>query len=177
MLVLYNNVLQSLYRSQILTLGAVFLAIMVMFGVLFLSVRIALIAVLPSILSVCIVLGFMGWAGIPLDIMTITIAAISVGIGVDDSIHYIHRYLQEMAIAGDPLQAMRRSHASVGRAMMYTSIIIIAGFSVLALSNFIPSILFGLLTGLAMLMALIANLTLLPLLLRWGRVVPSPAPA
>lgn len=177
MLVLYNNVLQSLYRSQILTLGAVFLAIMVMFGVLFLSVRIAVIAVLPSILSVGIVLGFMGWAGIPLDIMTITIAAISVGIGVDDSIHYIHRYLQEMAADGDPIRAMCRSHASVGRAMMYTSIIIIAGFSVLALSNFIPSILFGLLTGLAMLMALIANLTLLPLLLRWGRVIPGPEPA
>ncbi|MEE4186403.1 MAG: MMPL family transporter [Gammaproteobacteria bacterium] len=177
MMVLYNNVLQSLYRSQILTLGAVFLAIMVMFGVLFRSLSIALIAVLPSILSVGIVLGCMGWAGIPLDIMTITIAAISVGIGVDDSIHYIHRYLQEMEIAGDPILAMRRSHASVGRAMMYTSIIIIAGFSVLALSNFIPSILFGLLTGLAMLMALIANLTLLPLLLRWGRITAAASPA
>jgi len=173
MLVLYNNVLQSLYRSQILTLGAVFLAIMVMFGLLFRSVKIALVAVLPSILSVGIVLGVMGWIGIPLDIMTITIAAISVGIGVDDSIHYIHRYLQEMSVDADPLQAMQRSHASVGRAILYTSIIIVAGFSVLALSNFIPSILFGLLTGLAMLMALMANLTLLPLLLKWGRITPT----
>jgi len=170
MLVLYNNVLQSLYRSQILTLGVVFLAIMVMFGVLFRSIKIALFAVVPSILSVGIVLGVMGWLGIPLDIMTITIAAISVGIGVDDSIHYIHRYRQEMAVDDDPLSAMRRSHASVGRAMFYTSVIVIAGFSILALSNFIPSILFGLLTGLAMFMALIANLTLLPLLLRWGRI-------
>lgn len=172
MLVLYNNVLQSLYRSQILTLGAVFLAIMVMFGLLFQSLKVALTAVLPSILSVGIVLGVMGWVGIPLDIMTITIAAIAVGIGVDDSIHYIHRYLQEIrgAAEGDPLLAMRRSHASVGRAMLYTSVIIMAGFSILAASNFIPSILFGLLTGLAMLMALIANLTLLPLLLRWGDI-------
>ena len=121
-------------------------------------------------LSVGIVLGVMGWLGIPLDIMTITIAAISVGIGVDDSIHYIHRYRQEMAVDDDPLSAMRRSHASVGRAMFYTSVIVIAGFSILALSNFIPSILFGLLTGLAMFMALISNLTLLPLLLRWGRI-------
>jgi predicted RND superfamily exporter protein len=170
MLVLYNNVLQSLYRSQILTLGAVFIAITLMFGLLFRSFRIALIAILPSILSVGIVLGSMGIIGIPLDIMTITIAAISVGIGVDDSIHYIHRYLQEMAVVDDPLVAMYRSHASVGQAMFYTSVIIIAGFSILALSNFIPTILFGLLTGLAMLMALIANLTLLPLLLKWGRV-------
>jgi predicted RND superfamily exporter protein len=170
MLVLYNNVLQSLYRSQITTLGVVFVAIMAMFGLLFWSFRIALIAVLPSMLSVGIVLGTMGLLGIPLDIMTITIAAISVGIGVDDSIHYIHRYRQELVDAPDSVVAMYRSHASVGRAMFYTSVIIVAGFSVLALSNFIPSILFGLLTGLSMVMALIANLTLLPLLLRWGKV-------
>lgn len=170
MLVLYNNVLQSLYRSQILTLGVVFISIMVMFGILFRSFKIALTAVLPSVLSVGLVLGTMGLLGIPLDIMTITIAAISVGIGVDDSIHYIHRYRQEIAQDGDARAAMHRSHASVGRALFYTSIIIIAGFSVLALSNFIPSILFGLLTGLAMFMALAANLTLLPLLLRWWSI-------
>ena len=102
--------------------------------------------------------------------MTITIAAISVGIGVDDSIHYIHRYRQEIKVDGDAMAAMYRSHSSVGRAMFYTTVIIIAGFSILALSNFIPSILFGLLTGLSMLMALAANLTLLPLLLRWRNV-------
>jgi predicted RND superfamily exporter protein len=170
MLVLYNNLLQSLYRSQILTLGVVFAVIMVMFGVLFRSVKISLVAILPSILSVLVVLGIMGLGGIPLDIMTITIAAISVGIGVDDSIHYIHRYRQEISKDGDGLGAMYRSHASVGRAMFYTSVIVIAGFSVLALSNFIPSILFGLLTGLAMAMALAANLTLLPLLLKWWNV-------
>jgi predicted RND superfamily exporter protein len=170
MFVLYNNVLQSLYRSQILTMGLVFVAIMVMFGILFRSLKIALIAILPSILSVSVVLGSMGLFGIPLDIMTITIAAISVGIGVDDSIHYIHRYRQEMQVDGDALAAMYRSHSSVGRAMFYTSVIIIAGFSILTLSNFIPSILFGMLTGLSMFMALAANLTLLPLLLRWRNV-------
>jgi len=170
MFVLYNNVLQSLYRSQILTMGVVFVAIMLMFGVLFWSFKIALLAILPSILSVGVVLGSMGLFGIPLDIMTITIAAISVGIGVDDSIHYIHRYRQEMQVDGDSRAAMYRSHSSVGRAMFYTSVIIIAGFSILALSNFIPSILFGMLTGLSMLMALAANLTLLPLLLRWQNV-------
>ena len=167
MLVMYNNVLQSLYRSQILTLGVVFVTIMVMFGVLFRSLKIALTAVLPSILSVLVILGVMGLFGIPLDIMTITIAAVSVGIGVDDAIHYVHRYRQELGRDNDSIAAMHRSHASVGRAMYYTSLIVIAGFSILALSNFIPSILFGLLTGFAMLMALAANLTLLPLLLRW----------
>jgi hypothetical protein len=170
MLVLYNNVLQSLYRSQILTMGVVFTAIMVMFGLLFLSIRIAFVAILPSMLSVGVVLGVMGLLGIPLDIMTITIAAISVGIGVDDSIHYIHRYRQEIVVDNEPVAAMHRSHASVGRAMFYTSVIIIAGFGILALSNFIPSILFGLLTGLAMLMALASNLTLLPLLLFWAKI-------
>jgi predicted RND superfamily exporter protein len=170
MLVLYNNVLQSLYRSQILTMGVVFVSIMLMFGVLFRSARIAFVAILPSMLSVGVVLGVMGWLGIPLDIMTITIAAISVGIGVDDSIHYIHRYRQEIAVDDKPLQAVQRSHASVGRAMFYTSVIIIAGFSILALSNFIPSILFGLLTGLAMFMALVTNLTLLPVLLIWAKI-------
>jgi predicted RND superfamily exporter protein len=170
MFVLYNNVLQSLYRSQIMTMGVVFVAIMLMFGVLFWSFKIAFIAVLPSMLSVSVVLGSMGILGIPLDIMTITIAAISVGIGVDDSIHYIHRYRQEIQVDGDAMAAMYRSHSSVGRAMFYTTVIIIAGFSILALSNFIPSILFGLLTGFSMLMALAANLTLLPLLLRWRNV-------
>jgi predicted RND superfamily exporter protein len=170
MLVMYNNVLQSLYRSQILTLGVVFVAIMLMFGALFRSLKIALTAVLPSILSVGVILGVMGLFGIPLDIMTITIAAVSVGIGVDDAIHYVHRYRQELEVDGDAIEAMHRSHASVGRAMYYTSIIVIAGFSILAFSNFIPSILFGLLTGFAMLMALAANLTLLPLLLRWWNV-------
>ncbi|MDB4307672.1 MMPL family transporter [Gammaproteobacteria bacterium] len=170
MLVLYNNVLQSLYRSQIMTMGVVFIAIMLMFGLLFRSLKIAFIAVAPSILSVGVVLGVMGVFGIPLDIMTITIAAISVSIGVDDSIHYIHRYRQEIVRDDDPAGAMYRSHASVGRAMFYTSVIVIAGFGILAFSNFIPSVLFGLLTGLAMLMALVANLTLLPILLRVAAV-------
>jgi predicted RND superfamily exporter protein len=151
-------------------MGVVFCAIMAMFGLLFLSIRIAFIAILPSMLSVTVVLGVMGLLGIPLDIMTITIAAISVGIGVDNSIHYIHRYRQEVAVDNDPVAAMHRSHTSVGRAIFYTGIIIIAGFGILALSNFIPSILFGLLTGLAMLMALASNLTLLPLLLFWAKI-------
>jgi predicted RND superfamily exporter protein len=165
MLVLYNNMLQSLYRSQILTIGVVFLAIMVMFLVLFRSVKLAVIAITPNVISAGMVLGLMGWLDIPLDIMTITIAAITIGIAVDDTIHYIHRFLTEIKKDNDYVAAMKRSHASIGRAMYYTSITIIIGFSILALSSFTPTIYFGLLAGFAMAAALIANLTLLAALL------------
>jgi predicted RND superfamily exporter protein len=175
MLVLYNNVLQSLFRSQVLTLSAVFVAISVMFLILFRSWRIALIAVVPTLVAACIILGLMGWVGIPLDIMTITIAAITIGIGVDDTIHYTYRIREEFARDGDYWAALRRSHASVGRAIYYTSVTITLGFSILALSNFIPTIYFGLLTGLAMIIALIANLTLLPLLIAMLKPLGPPA--
>ncbi len=165
LLVLYNNVLESLFRSQILTIGVVFLAIMVMFSVLFRSLKIAFIAILPSMLASGSVLGLMGWLSIPLDVMTITIAAICIGIGVDHSIHYIHRFHSEINQQASAKIAIERSHASTGKAIFYTSIIIIVGFSILGLSNFIPTIYFGIFTAFAMLIALIANLTLLPLLL------------
>lgn len=169
MLVLYNNMLQSLFKSQIVTLGAVFIGIMAMFLVLFRSLSIAIIAIVPNMLAASVVLGGMGLAGIPLDMMTITIAAITVGVGVDHAIHYIHRYKREYAIDGDYVQAMHRSHASIGRAMYYTSVTIIIGFSILALSMFIPSIYFGLLTALAMFAAILGSLTLLPKLILWVR--------
>jgi predicted RND superfamily exporter protein len=168
MFVLYNNVLQSLFTSQIMTIGVVFLVIMGMFLLQFRSLRLALIAIIPNLVSAGLVLGLMGWLNIPLDIMTITIAAITIGIAVDDTIHYIHRFTEEIQVDGDYLAAVKRCHDTVGRAMYYTSIIIIVGFSILALSDFIPTIYFGLFTGLAMLIAMVANLTLLALLLiRW----------
>jgi uncharacterized protein len=165
LLVLYNNMLQSLYKSQILTLGAVFVGIMLMFLVLFRSIKISVIAILPNFLAAGIVLGGMGLARIPLDMMTITIAAITVGIGVDHAIHYITRFRREFAIDGNYLGSMHRAHASIGLALFYTAITIIVGFSILALSNFIPSIYFGLLTGLAMTAALLGSMTLLPKLI------------
>ncbi|MGD9158271.1 MAG: MMPL family transporter [Desulfobacteraceae bacterium] len=165
MLVLYNNMLQSLFKSQILTIGIVLIVLMFMFFVLFRSFKIALIAIFPNLLSVSMVLGMMGWLGIPLDMMTITIAAISVGIAVDDTIHYIHRFKEEFKVDGSYVNSVYRCHGSIGHAMYYTSVTIIIGFSILVLSNFIPTIYFGLLTGLAMLIALIAALTLLPQLL------------
>ena len=165
LLVLYNNMLQSLFHSQIMTLGTVFLGIMAMFLVLFRSISISLIAILPNFLAAGVVLGGMGIAGIPLDMMTITIAAITVGIGVDHAIHYITRFKREFEVDGDYIASMHRAHASIGRALFYTAITIIAGFSILALSNFMPSVYFGLLTSLAMCAALLGSMTLLPKLI------------
>lgn len=164
-LILYNNMLQSLFTSQILTIGAVFIGILLMFLILFRSLSLSLIALVPNMLAALVVLGGMGLAGIPLDMMTITIAAIAVGIGVDNAIHYIYRFRREFAVDGNYIAAMHRSHGSIGKAMYYTSVTIIVGFSILTLSQFIPSIYFGLLTGLAMLAAIVASLTLLPKLI------------
>ena len=165
MLVLYNNVLESLITSQILTIGFVFAAIMIMFLFLFRSIKFAIIAVIPSIIASSSVLGLMGLMNIPLDIMTITIAAICIGIGVDHSIHYVHRFREEILDSSHTDVAIKNAHNSTGQAIYYTSVIIILGFSILAFSNFIPTIYFGLFTAFAMLLALFANLTLLPVLL------------
>ncbi len=175
MLVLYNNMLQSLFSSQIKTLGLVFLAILAMFIILFRSFKMAALAIVPNILAATTILGIMGITGIPLDIMTITIAAITIGIAVDDTIHYVHRFQEEYWLDENYWYAIMRCHNSIGRAMYYTSMIITVGFSILALSNFIPTIYFGLLTGAAMLTALIANLTLLPLLITIVRPMKKPS--
>lgn len=165
MMVLYNNMLQSLFSSQILTIGAVFVGIMLMFMILFRSWKIAAIAIVPNMLSAGVILGVMGWFNLPLDMMTITIAAITIGIAVDDTIHYIHRFKEEFAEHRSYQMAVENCHASIGKAVFYTSLTVIVGFSILALSNFIPTIIFGLLTGLAMFIALVLVLTLLPKML------------
>ncbi len=164
-LVLYNNVLQSLYQSQILTLGLVLFAIMLMFIVLFRSTYLAFLCIIPNILAALFVLGLMGWLGIPLDIMTITIAAIAVGMGVDNTIHYMHRFKHEFHRLGNYRETMYLCHNSIARAMYFTTMIVVAGFSILVLSNFIPTIVFGLLTSIAMMVALLGALTLLPQLM------------
>ena len=176
MVVLYNNMLQSLYRSQILTIGVVVFAIMVMFMILFRSFSLALIGIIPNLLAAGTVLSLMGWLGIPLDMMTITIAAITVGIAVDNTIHYIHRFQKEFKVDQNYLMTMDRCHGSIGKAMYYTSVTITLGFSILALSDFMPTIYFGLLTGAAMVIALLGALTLLPLLIVVFRPLPENAP-
>lgn len=165
MLVLYNNMLQSLFDSQIMTIGVVYLAILLMFLVLFRSFLLAILATIPNALSAALVLGIMGWMGVPMDMMTITIAAIVIGIAVDNSIHYVHRFKNEFRKDNNYLATMERCHGSIGKAIYYTGVTIIVGFAILALSEFIPSIYFGLLTGFAMAVALFLNLTLLPLML------------
>ena len=164
-MVIYNNMLQSLFSSQIMTLSLVLVILFFMFLLLFRSVMLTLIALIVNIIPIGIIFGFMGWLHIPLDIMTITIAAIAMGIGVDDTIHYIHRFKEEFIRDYDYPQVMQRTNESIGYAMVYTSITVIIGFSILTLSNLIPTIYFGLLTMLVMAAALISNLILLPKLL------------
>jgi predicted RND superfamily exporter protein len=165
LMILYNNMLQSLFNSQIKTLGIMISALTLMFFFLFKSVRLAFIAMVANIIPIATVFGLMGWANIPLDMMTITIAAISIGMGVDNTIHYIHRFSIEIEKDGDYHSALQRSHGSIGYAMYYTTFSIMIGFSVLVLSNFLPTIYFGLLTVFAIFMALTADLLLLPRLI------------
>ena len=165
LMVLYNNMLQSLFHSQITTLSLVLLILFMMFLALFRSVKLTLIALTVNIIPIGIIFGFMGWLQIPLDIMTITIAAIAMGIGVDDTIHYIHRFKVEFSKNKFYPDVMKRTNNSIGNAMYYTSLTVIIGFSILVLSNLIPTIYFGLLTMLVMAAALISNLILLPKLL------------
>ena len=165
LLVLYNNMLQSLFTSQISTLGAVLAGVALMLLLLFRSLTLAVLGIVPNLLAAGAVLGAMGLASIPLDFMTITVAAVTIGIAVDNAIHYIYRFREELPRSGDYVATMHVCHANIGRAVFYTSATIIFGFSILVLSNFLPTIYFGLLTGLAMAIALLAALTLLPKLI------------
>ncbi len=164
-LLLYNNMLQSLFDSQIKSLGFVMLIIAMMFLILFKSIRLMIIGIVPNLLSALLVLGIMGIINLPLDMMTITIAAITVGIAVDNSIHYIYRFKEEYKIYQNYEETIKVCHSTIGRAIFFTGVTVIFGFSILILSNFIPTIIFGTLTGFAMFVALVAVLTLLPRLL------------
>ncbi len=164
-LILFNNLLQSLFKSQILTLGFVMVGIFVMFLILFRNIKISIIGVIPNFIAAFFILGIIGLVGIPLDMMTITIAAITIGIAVDNSIHYIYRFREELIKIKDYKKTLKYCHSTVGVAILNTSITIVFGFSILVLSNFIPTIYFGVFTGIAMLLAMISVLTLLPSLL------------
>jgi len=164
-LILFNNLLQSLFKSQILTLGIVILGIFLMFFILFRNIVLSLIGVVPNFIAAFFILGIIGLLGIPLDMMTITIAAITIGIAVDNSIHYIYRYKEEFKKINNYNKTLDRCHNTVGVAILNTSITIVFGFSILVLSNFIPTIYFGVFTGIAMLLAMISVLTLLPKLI------------
>ena len=164
-LILFNNLLQSLFKSQILTLGIVILGIYFMFFILFRNTVISFIGVVPNFIAAFFILGIIGLLGIPLDMMTITIAAITIGIAVDNSIHYIYRFKEEFSKIKNYNITLDKCHSTVGVAILNTSITIVFGFSILILSNFIPTIYFGVFTGIAMLLAMISVLTLLPKLI------------
>ena len=164
-LILFNNLLQSLFKSQILTLGLVMVGIFSMFVILFRNIKLSVIGVVPNFIAAFFILGIIGLLGIPLDMMTITIAAITIGIAVDNSIHYIYRFKEEFSKIKDYNKTLKVCHSTVGVAILNTSITIIFGFSILVLSKFIPTNYFGLFTGLAMLLAMISVLTLLPALI------------
>ncbi len=164
-LILFNNLLQSLFKSQILTLGIVMIGIFAMFFILFKNISLSIIGVVPNLIAAFFILGVIGLLNIPLDMMTITIAAITIGIAVDNSIHYIYRFKEEFKKLKNYEETLDRCHSTVGIAIFNTSITITFGFSILILSNFIPTIYFGIFTGLAMLLAMISVLTLLPKLI------------
>ena len=164
-LILFNNLLQSLFKSQILTLGLVMIGIFGMFIILFKNIKLSIIGVVPNFIAAFFILGIIGLLGIPLDMMTITIAAITIGIAVDNSIHYIYRFKEEFNDLNDYNRTIELCHSTVGRAILNTSITIIFGFSILVLSKFIPTIYFGVFTGIAMLLAMVSVLTLLPSLI------------
>ena len=164
-LILFNNLLQSLFKSQILTLGLVMIGIFSMFIILFRNIKLSLIGVVPNFIAAFFILGIIGLIGIPLDMMTITIAAITIGIAVDNSIHYIYRFKEEFSKIKDYSKTLKKCHSTVGIAILNTSITIVFGFSILVFSKFIPTIYFGVFTGIAMLLAMISVLTLLPTLI------------
>ena len=164
-LILFNNLLQSLFKSQILTLGVVMAGITLMFLILFRNITLSLIGVVPNFMAAFLILGIIGLLEIPLDMMTITIAAITIGIAVDNSIHYIYRFKEEFKKIKNYNQTLEKCHETVGVAILNTSITIVFGFSILVLSNFIPTIYFGVFTGIAMLLAMLSVLTLLPKLI------------
>ena len=163
--VLFNNMLKLFFQSQRSTFGVVLLATLGMFVLLLRSTRLALIGVLPNVLAALVVLAVMGFFSIPLDIMTITITSIAIGIGVDDAIHYLHRFRLQLKQHNSVQLAIQESHRTTGQALYFTSLTVVAGFSVLILSRFVPTAYFGALTALAMLLALGTNLVLLPALL------------
>ncbi len=169
LLVLYNNMLKSLFSSQIKSLGFVILAIFIMFIILFRSLKLSIIGIIPNIFASTFILGLIGLLKIPLDIMTITIAAISIGIAVDNTIHYIYRYKENLKLGKNHSEMIEKTHLTVGNAVLITSIAITAGFLTLCLSNFVPTVYFGLFTSLAMIFAMIGVLITLPSILKYQK--------
>lgn len=165
--ILYQDVLSRLVDSQVLTILIVYSAMAITLMIIFSSFKVAWIALVPNLITTSIIMGILGIFSIPLDLMTITIAAVAMGISMDDTIHYIHRYLAEIKLDDKSKdQWGKRTNLSVGYALIYTTTVIVIGFGSLVFSNFVPSMLFGLLTSVAMIVALVTDITTLPVLLK-----------
>ena len=170
---LYANMLDTYWPNTKKTFFLATAAIWLMLMLLFRSPIMAALVILPEVLPVFLVLGVMGFTGIALDMVTVIIASVALGIGIDAAIQYAVRFRRELEAANGDLElAIRRSHATIGRAILIATSIVFAGFAMLCFSQFVPTIYFGLFTGLAILMGLFASLTTLPasfLLLKYPR--------
>ena len=165
--ILYQDILSRLLDSQILTILIVYGAMAITLMIIFSSFKVALIAIIPNLITTSVIMGILGIFSIPLDLMTITIAAVAMGISMDDTIHYVHRSLAEIKLGQASSEAwVKRTNLSVGYALIYTTTVIVIGFGTLVFSDFVPSMLFGLLTSIAMVIALVTDITILPVLLR-----------
>lgn len=162
---LYNNMLQTLFTSEIATVGSVFITCFLTFWLIFRNFRLALMGLAPNIVAVTVIMGAIGWLGIPLDMMTIMIAAVTFGLADDNTIQYIHAFQKEFPKDRDYKATMYRCHNTIGRALSYSMITIVFGFAVMTLSNFLPTVYFGIFTGIAMFLALVASHSLLPMLI------------
>lgn len=165
--VLLAHLIQSLLSDQVVSFSIAALGITGMMTVAFGSLRLGLIALIPNLFPIVFVIGGMGWIGLPINIATAMIASVSMGLTVDSSIHYLSGYSRARKNGFRVDEALKATHQGVGRALVFANIALIAGFSVLTISHFIPLVYFGMLVSVAMIGGLIGNLLLLPLLLRW----------
>jgi predicted RND superfamily exporter protein len=163
--VLVTNLVDTLLASQIESLALASGVVFCMVAVLFRSLRVGLLAMLPNLLPILFNLGLMGWVGIPLDTATAMISAVAIGIAVDDTVHILAGYQHELAGGATIPQALRRVYVVKGRAVVYTSLILCAAFGLVMVSNFLPTAHFGALSALTMISALVADLLFLPALL------------
>jgi predicted RND superfamily exporter protein len=154
----------GLWRDQFRSLGLTMPAVLLVLILVLRSVRVGLLAMIPTSLPVVFCLGGMGWTGIPVNMTTAMMLSVTLGIAVDDAVHYLWRFRAALDESGDYLTALKAAHGSVGRACVFTTIVITGGFWILTLSRFLPTAYFGGLLGFTMCGALAGNLMLLPAL-------------
>ncbi|MBT6157175.1 MAG: MMPL family transporter, partial [Planctomycetaceae bacterium] len=164
--ILLTYMVESLLTDQWITFSLAIAAILVMMMIAFRDWQLGLIALIPNAAPILIVVGVMGWAGLKINMATAMLASVSMGLAVDFSIHYLYRFRHELRAGKDVGEALRDAHGSVGLAMVLANVALIAGFSTLTISAFIPTVHFGILVSVAMAGGLAGNLIALPLLLR-----------